>query len=80
MAIALDRQGNLIIEPLCKVRMTHKELVRLYKEHIGEDSHKSYIKFDTDFNNELKECYNKNKHMNNCSYEKENIFKRRSLP
>ncbi len=60
MAIALDRQGNLIIEPLCKVRMTHKELERLYKEHIGEDSHKSYIKFDTDFNNELKECYNKN--------------------
>lgn len=40
--------------------MTHKELERLYKEHIGEDSHKSYIKFDTDFNNELKECYNKN--------------------
>ena len=36
--------------------MTHKELERLYKGHIGEgsilctDSHKSYIKFATDFN------------------------------
>ena len=36
--------------------MTHKELERLYKGHIGEgsilctDSHKSYVKFATDFN------------------------------
>ena len=37
--------------------MTHKELERLYKGHIGEGSilctdsrHKSYIKFATDFN------------------------------
>ena len=36
VATALDRQGNLIIEPLCKGRMTHKELERLYKGHIGE--------------------------------------------
>lgn len=56
VATALDRQGNLIIEPLCKGRMTHKELERLYKGHIGEssilctDSHKSYIKFATDLN------------------------------
>ena len=56
VATALDRQGNLIIEPLCKGRMTHKELERLYKGHIGEssilctDSPKSYIKFATDFN------------------------------
>lgn len=56
VATALDRQGNLIIEPLCKGRMTHKELERLYKGHIGEssilctDSHKSYIKFASDFN------------------------------
>ena len=28
VATALDRQGNLIIEPLCKGRMTHKELER----------------------------------------------------
>lgn len=55
VATALDRQDNLIIEPLCKGRMTHKELERLYKGHIGEssilctDSHKSYIKFATDF-------------------------------
>ena len=43
VATALDRQGNLIIEPLCKGRMTHKELERLcldratihYKEMIA---------------------------------------------
>ena len=56
MATALDRQRNLIIEPLCKGRMNHKELERLYRGHIVEgsilctDSHKSYIKFATDFN------------------------------
>lgn len=31
IATALDRQGNLIIEPLCKCRMTYKELENLYK-------------------------------------------------
>ena len=31
VATALDRQGNLIIEPLCKGRMTYKELENLYK-------------------------------------------------
>lgn len=51
VATALYRQGNLILEPLCKGRMIHKELERLYKGHIGEsailciDCHKSYIKF-----------------------------------
>nr|AKF16633.1 hypothetical protein [Clostridium perfringens]BDA25504.1 hypothetical protein CPBEC2_17330 [Clostridium perfringens]BDA29211.1 hypothetical protein CPBEC3_23460 [Clostridium perfringens]BDA32643.1 hypothetical protein CPBEC4_27430 [Clostridium perfringens] len=51
VATALDRYGNLIIESLCKGRMIHKELERLYKGHIGEsailctDCHKSYIKF-----------------------------------
>ena len=56
IATALDRQGNLIIEPLCKGRMTYKELENLYKGHIGEnsilctDSHKSYIRFATDLN------------------------------
>lgn len=56
VATALDRQGNLIIELLCKGIMTHKELERLYKGHIGEsyilctNRHKSYIKFATDFN------------------------------
>ncbi len=40
--------------------MTHKELERLYKGRIGDssilctDSHKSYIKFATDFNLEHK--------------------------
>lgn len=56
VATALDRQGNLIIELLCKGIMTHKELERLYKGHIGEsyilctNRHKSYIKFATGFN------------------------------
>lgn len=56
LATAIDRQVNLIIEPLCKGRMTHKELEWLYKGHISEDSilctdsHKSYIQFAIDFN------------------------------
>lgn len=47
VATAIDRQGNLIMELLCKGRMTHQELVRLYKGRIEDnsilctDSHKS---------------------------------------
>lgn len=54
IATALDRQGNLIMELLCKGRMTYAELERLYRGHIGEnsilctDSHKSYIRFAED--------------------------------
>lgn len=52
----MDRQGNLIIELLCKGRMTHKELDRLYNGRIGDnsilctDSHKSYMQFAIDMN------------------------------
>lgn len=51
VATAIDREGNLIMELLCKGRMTHDELDRLYTGHIGDDSilctdsHKSYVKF-----------------------------------
>lgn len=56
VATAMDRQGNLIIELLCKGRMTHQELGRLYSGRIGDnsilctDSHKSYMQFAIDMN------------------------------
>lgn len=49
IATAINRQGNLIMELLCKGRMTHQELERLYEGRIGDnsilctDSLKSYI-------------------------------------
>lgn len=55
IATAIDRQGNLIMELICKGRMTHKELERLYDGRIGDnsilctDSHKSYVQFAHDF-------------------------------
>lgn len=55
IATAIDRQGNLIMELLCKGRMTHNELERLYTGRIGDnsilctDSHKSYVQFALDF-------------------------------
>lgn len=51
VACALDRTGNIITELICKGRMTHMDLERLYKNRIGKDSifctdsHKSYIQF-----------------------------------
>jgi len=60
IATAIDRQGNLIIELLCKGRMTHQELERLYHGRIGHnsilctDSHKSYIQFTQNFSLEHK--------------------------
>jgi hypothetical protein len=60
VATAMDRQGNLIIELLCKGRMTHKELGRLYSGRIGgnsilcTDSHKSYMQFAIDMSLDLK--------------------------
>ena len=60
IATAIDRQGNLIMELLCKGRMTHQELERLYEGRVGDnsilctDSHKSYIQFAKDFSLEHK--------------------------
>lgn len=60
IATAIDRQDNLIMETLCKGRMTHQALERLYKGRIGDksifctDSHKSYIQFAKDFSLEHK--------------------------
>lgn len=54
VATAIDRQGNLIMELLCKGRMTSNNLNKLYDGRIGEnsiiciDSHKSYNKFARD--------------------------------
>ncbi|AAK79565.1 hypothetical protein BJV85_002398 [Clostridium acetobutylicum] len=54
VATAIDRAGNIIAELICKGRMSHKDLERLYKERIGDksilctDSHKSYIQFAND--------------------------------
>lgn len=55
IATAIDRHGNLIMELLCKGRMSHQELERLYDGCIGDnsilctDSHKSYVQFAHDF-------------------------------
>lgn len=54
VATAIDRNNDLIIEMVCKGRVRHNDLERLYKGHICEnsiictDSHKSYIQFATD--------------------------------
>ncbi len=54
IATAIDRQGNLIMELLCRGRMTHQELERLYDGRVGDnsifctDSHKSYVQFAKD--------------------------------
>ncbi len=54
VATAVDRQGNLIMELLCKGRMTSNDLKKLYDGRIGKssilctDSHKSYNKFAKD--------------------------------
>lgn len=60
IATAIDRQGNLIMELLCKGRMTHQKLERPYDGRIGgnsilcTDSHKSYVQFTKDFSLEHK--------------------------
>ena len=52
---AIDRTGNIITELICKGRMKHTDLERLFKDRIEDeailctDSHKSYIKFATEF-------------------------------
>ncbi|WP_315077495.1 IS1595 family transposase [uncultured Clostridium sp.] len=48
---AMDREGNIITELICKGRMTHEDLRRLFADRIEDqsilctDSHKSYIRF-----------------------------------
>ena len=51
IATAIDRNGNIILEPICTGRISHYELENLYKGRIDDnsiictDSHKSYIQF-----------------------------------
>ena len=54
IATAIDRNGNIILEPLCKGRVAYTALERLYERRIDHnsiiytDSHKSYIQFAKD--------------------------------
>ncbi|WP_404988894.1 IS1595 family transposase [Clostridium culturomicium] len=54
IATAIDRNNNIILEPICKGRVTSDALESLYKEHVESesiictDSHKSYIQFAKD--------------------------------
>lgn len=55
VATAIDRNGNLIMEMVCKGRVSNSDFKRLYDGRINEgaiictDSHKSYIQFAKDF-------------------------------
>lgn len=56
IASAIDRNGNIILQPICTGRITHNDLESLYDGHIDNnaiictDSHKSYIQFAKDLN------------------------------
>lgn len=58
---AMDRTGNLITELICKGRMKHTDLERLFRDRIEDnsilctDSHKSYIKFAQNLGIELQQ-------------------------
>lgn len=58
---AMDRTGNLITELICKGRMKHTDLERLFTGRIEDeailctDSHKSYIKFAQNLGVELQQ-------------------------
>ncbi len=58
---AMDRTGNLITELICKGRMKHTDLERLFKDRIEDeailctDSHKSYIRFAQNLDIELQQ-------------------------
>lgn len=51
IATAIDRSGNIILEPICTGRISHTDLERLFKGHISDeaiictDSHRSYEQF-----------------------------------
>lgn len=55
IATAIDRNKNIVMEMVCKGRVSNKDLERLYTNHLGKDSivctdsHRSYIKFSKDF-------------------------------
>ena len=54
IATAIDRNGNIILEPICTGRISHTDLEKIYKGRIADnsiictDSHKSYIQFAKD--------------------------------
>lgn len=56
---AIGRIGNIITEPICKGRMKHTDLERLFKDRIEDKSilctysHKSYVQFAKDMDIEL---------------------------
>ena len=69
IATAIDRNNNIIMEMVCKVRIRSKDLERLYSEHLGKgsmictDYHKSYIQFSKNQNIEhiqIKRGHHKN--------------------
>jgi len=57
----IDRVGNVVTELLCKGRMKHTDLERLFRDRIDDelifctDSHKSYIKFAQNLDIELQQ-------------------------
>jgi transposase-like protein len=58
---AMDRVGNIVTELLCKGRMKHTDLDRLFRNRIDDeaifctDSHKSYIQFAQNLDIELQQ-------------------------
>jgi len=58
---AIDRVGNVVTELLCKGRMKHTDLERLFRNRIDDeaifctDSHKSYVKFAQNLGIELQQ-------------------------
>lgn len=55
IATAIDRNGNIILEPICTGKISHYELESLYKGRIDDnsiictDNDKSYIQFAKNF-------------------------------
>ena len=69
------------MELLCKGRMTHQELERLYEGHVRDnsifctDSHKSYVQFAKDFSLEHKRI-KISTHVGCCKVKKNYILNR----
>lgn len=69
VASAIDRNGNIILESVCAGRIKTKDLARLYKSRIDEnsiictDSHRSYTRFAKDLgldHKQIKSGHHKN--------------------